>query len=708
LQNKRAARPQVYPFSAIVGQERLKRALTACAVCPSIGGVLARGQKGTAKSTAVRALAALLPHIEVVRGCPFSCAPEGPHCPACAERQGRGEDLPTDWRPALLVDLPLGATEDRVSGSLDLEAAIRHGRKQLEPGLLARAHRGVLYVDEVNLLSDHLVDILLDAASMGENVVEREGISFRHPAQVILIGTMNPEEGELRPQLLDRFGLCVEVAAPLDLGERIEVLRRREAFDADPVGFAAQWAEEERRTARAIVQARRALPLVRIPAPLLRQATQLCLEACVAGHRADIALRLTARTLAALAGREDVRAADLEEAADLVLLHRRRMPPPPAPPEQEKKKGQKQEDHEHQHEHEPEPERRQEQQPEPQQAEQQPEDARTSEDEGEMEESPPKDEPKDEPDDEPEDEPEDGESEATGSPTALETIFPVGAAFRVKPIVYKKDRVVRTGSGRRTRSRTSQKSGRYVKARHNPAPTDLALDATLRAAAPHQKQRREVLARPEDIAVLVRASDLRQRVREKRMGHFIVFVVDASGSMGAGKRMVETKGAVLSLLLDAYQKRDKVGLVAFRGQGASVLLPPTSSVDLAYKLLEELPTGGKTPLVHGLSLGHELLQRQLRRDPASFPVLVLISDGKANVSLAGGKPLAEAKLAARTIAEDPRIRALVVDVEKAGLIRFGLAEGLAAEMGAQYYRIEDLRARDLVDVLRREVLNPGG
>lgn len=684
------ARPQVYPFSAIVGQERLKRALTACAVCPSIGGVLARGQKGTAKSTAVRALAALLPHIEVLRGCPFSCAPQGPLCPDCAARAAAGETPPTDWRPARMVDLPLGATEDRVAGSLDLEAAIRHGRKQLEPGLLARAHRGVLYVDEVNLLPDHLVDILLDAASLGENIVEREGVSFRHPAQVILIGTMNPEEGELRPQLLDRFGLCVEVNAPLDLDERMEVLRRREAFDADPLGFAAQWAEEERRMARTLVEARRALPLVRMPAPLLRQASELCLEACVAGHRADIALRLTARTLAALAGREDVRAADLEEAADLVLPHRRRMPPP-APPEQEQQ--------EKRHEHEPKQEQQQEKQTEPQQAQAPPEDARASEDQGELEEPPPDGEP---------DETDDSGQEGKAAPLALETIFPVGAAFRVKPIVYKKDRVVRTGSGRRTRSRTSQKSGRYVKTRNNPAPTDLALDATLRAAAPHQCARRNTLATraeiAEGVAVLVRASDLRQRVREKRMGHFIVFVVDASGSMGAGKRMVETKGAVLSLLLDAYQKRDKVGLVAFRGERASVLLPPTSSVDLAYKLLQELPTGGKTPLVHGLCLGHELVMRQLRRDPASFPVLVLISDGKANVSLAGGKPLAESRAAARAIGEEPRIRSLVVDVEKAGLIRFGLAEGLAADMGAQYFRIEDLRARDLVDVLRREVL----
>lgn len=689
------ARPQGYPFSALVGQKSLKRALLACAVCPQIGGVLARGQKGTAKSTAVRALAALLPHIEAVRGCPFSCAPEGPHCPACAERFRRGEALPTDWRPARLVDLPLGATEDRVCGSLDLEAAIRHGRKQLEPGLLARAHRGVLYVDEVNLLSDHLVDSLLNAASQGENVVEREGVSFRHPAQIILLGTMNPEEGELRPQLLDRFGLCVEVAAPQNLDERMEVLRRREAFDADPAGFAALWAEEERRCARAIVEARRALPLVRFPAALLQQASQLCLEACVAGHRADIALRLTARTLAALAGREDVRAAELDEAAELVLLHRRRMPPPPAPPEAEQEPEQENqpEPHEHEHRHDDLPE--QEPQPQPEQAE-----ARASEDEGDLAQEQPQD---GEPDEaNPSESPDDDEKQ--GGALALETIFPVGAAFRVKPIVYKKDRVVRTGSGRRTRSRTSQKSGRYVKARQNPAPTDLALDATLRAAAPHQRARRNTLASPEDIAVLVRASDLRQRVREKRMGHFIVFVVDASGSMGAGKRMVETKGAVLSLLLDAYQKRDKVGLVAFRGQGASVLLPPTSSVDLAYKLLDELPTGGKTPLVHGLSLGHELLERQLRRDPASFPVLVVISDGKANVSLGGGKPLAEAKLAARAIAENPSIRTLVVDVEKAGLVRFGLAQNLAAEMGAQYFRIEDLHARDLVEVLRREVL----
>ncbi len=693
MPNSQAARSPVYPFSALVGQERLKRALMACAVCPQIGGVLVRGQKGTAKSTAVRALAALLPHIEVVRACPFSCDPRGALCPDCASRVARGETLSTDWRPARLVDLPLGATEDRVTGSLDLEVAIRFGRKALEPGLLARAHRGILYVDEVNLLSDHLVDILLDAASLGVNIVEREGISFRHPAEVILVGTMNPEEGELRPQLLDRFGLCVEVAAPEDIDLRCEVLRRREAFDSDPSEFLAQWIETERQTARALVEARRALPLVRMPAPLMAKASELCVEACVAGHRADLTLRRTARALAALAQREDVRQSDLDEAAELVLLHRRRMPPPPAPPEQEQQEEQKQEEHQHEHE----PEQQQEQHPESQdgqqQAEPQQSDARASEDEGELEESPPD---KSEP-------PDEADAENQGSPLALDTIFPVGAAFRVKPIVYKKDRVVRTGSGRRTRSRTSQKSGRYVKARQNPAPTDLALDATLRAAAPHQRSRRE-LPQPGEMAVLVQRSDLRQRVREKRMGHFIVFAVDASGSMGAGQRMVETKGAVLSLLLDAYQKRDKVGLIAFRGQGASVLLPPTSSVDLAYRLLEDLPTGGKTPLVHGLSLGHELLLQQLRRDPTSFPVLVVISDGKANVSLAGGKPLAEARQAARAIAEDGRIRTLVVDVEKAGLIRFGLAQDLAAEMGAQYFRIEDLRARDLVDVLHREVL----
>lgn len=688
------ARRPAYPFTAIVGQERLKRALLACAVCPQIGGVLARGQKGTAKSTAVRALAALLPHVEVVRACPFSCAPEGPHCPDCAARFHAGQALPTDWRPARLVELPLGATEDRVCGALDLEAAIRHGRARLEPGLLARANRGLLYVDEVNLLADHLVDALLDAASLGENVVEREGVSLRHPARFVLVGTMNPEEGEIRPQLLDRFGLCVELSAPEDIDARVEVLRRRAAFEADPKAFAEAWAGEERACARAIVEARHALPLVRFPAALMRRASELCREAFVAGHRADIALRLTARALAALAGREDVRDGDLDEAAELALVHRRRMAPPPPPeqPEQSDQPDQK-DQQEDQHRHESEQEQ-QERQTGPQQAEPRPMDASANEDEGDL----------DQPD---ESESDESESEGASASAVLETIFPVGAAFRVAPLDYRKDRVQRTGSGRRTRSRTSQKAGRTVKARPHPEPTDLALDATLRAAAPHQLRRRaamvaaaDVAELAADVALLVRGADLRQRVRERRMGHFVVFVVDASGSMGAGRRMVEVKGAVLSLLLDAYQKRDKVALAAFRGQGAELLLPPTSSVDLAYRLLEELPTGGKTPLVHGLSLGHELLARQLRRDPTCLPLLVVISDGRANVSAAGGKPLEEVRLAARAIAGDARIRSLVVDVERAGLVRFGLARDLAQELGAQYRRIEDLKARDLVDAVR--------
>ncbi len=690
-----SARPS-YPFSAIVGQTRLKRALLACAVCPGIGGVLARGQKGTAKSTAARALAALLPHIEVARGCAYSCAPRGPWCPDCTKRVARGETLETDWRPARLVELPVGATEDRVAGSLDLEAAIRQGRKVFSPGLLARANRGVLYADEVNLLPDHLVDALLCAASLGENVVEREGVSFRHPARIILVGTMNPEEGEIRPQLLDRFGLCVEVTAPLDLTERMEVLRHREAYDADPAGFAAGWAKAERALARAVVEARRALPLVRLPARLARRVVELCVEANAAGHRADIVLTRTARTLAALAGREDVRQSDLDEAAELVLIHRRRTSPPP-PDEHPEPRNDERPDDDQKKQHEKPPEKTA-KDPDDGRGESGPADARAGDDEGDLEDAPPQD-------------AGDADGEAqTGASPSLETIFPVGAAFRVKPIVYRKDRLVRTGSGRRTRSRTSLKSGRYVKARQDPAATDPALDATLRAAAPHQRRRRE-LATPDgiaqDVAIVIRKADLRGRVREKRMGHFIIFVVDASGSMGAGKRMVETKGAVLSLLLEAYQKRDKVGLVAFRGEGAEVLLSPTGSVDLAYKLLEELPTGGKTPLVHGLSLGYEILARQLRRDPTSLPVLVVISDGRANVSLAGGKPLEEARECARVIADEPRIRPLVVDVEKAGMIRFGLAERLATDMGAQYFRIEDLRARDLVAALRRDVLSTG-
>ncbi|HMP42128.1 MAG TPA: ATP-binding protein [Roseiflexaceae bacterium] len=319
----------IYPFSALVGQERLKRALILNAINPRIGGVLIRGEKGTAKSTAVRGLARLLPHITVVADCPYSCPPDRPGamCASCNARQRSGEDLPTVERSTRLVELPVAASEDRVVGALDLEHALTEGQRRFEPGLLAQANRGLLYVDEVNLLDDHLVDVLLDAAAMGVNTVEREGISVSHPARFILVGTMNPEEGELRPQLLDRFGLVVEISGITSVAGRVAVIERRMGYDANPEDFAGTWQEEEQKLAQQIATARALLPAVRITRRDMAAVASLSLDLGVDGHRADLAILETARTHAAWAGRTELSVDDIRLAAELALPHRMRRQP---------------------------------------------------------------------------------------------------------------------------------------------------------------------------------------------------------------------------------------------------------------------------------------------------------------------------------------------------------------------------------------------
>jgi len=319
----------VFPFTAIVGQEAMKLALALNIVSPSVGGVLIRGEKGTAKSTAARALAALLPEMTVVAGCRFSCDPDDPArlCPECRERLASGQPLPRGQVPTRLADLPVGATEDRVVGSLDLETAIRDGKRRFEPGVLARANRGILYVDEVNLLDDHIVDALLDAAAMGVNTVEREGVSFTHPARFVLVGTMNPEEGELRPQLLDRFGLCVEVTGITDPGERVEVVKRLMAFEADPEAFMAAHAAEEKALGEKLAAARERVARVTVDDAELTAIARLSIALGVDGHRADLVMMRTAKALAALDDREVVIRDDLRRAAGLALPHRMRRKP---------------------------------------------------------------------------------------------------------------------------------------------------------------------------------------------------------------------------------------------------------------------------------------------------------------------------------------------------------------------------------------------
>jgi magnesium chelatase subunit I len=314
----------MFPFTAIVGQDLMKLALILNAINPRIGGVLIRGEKGTAKSTAVRALAALLPEIVTVAGCPFSCPPDNVAglCATCAARASPDSALPVLRRRTRVVELPVSASEDRVVGSLDLEHALLEGRRRFAPGLLADANRGILYVDEVNLLDDHVVDVLLDAAAMGTNFVEREGISFTHPARFMLVGTMNPEEGELRPQLLDRFGLCVDVRAIRDIGQRVAIIERREAFERDPDAFIRSFAAEEAQLAQRMSAASQALPDVRIPRAAAELIAMLNIELDVDGHRGDIVLRRAAQTLAAFHTANEVTTDHIFTVAPLALTHR--------------------------------------------------------------------------------------------------------------------------------------------------------------------------------------------------------------------------------------------------------------------------------------------------------------------------------------------------------------------------------------------------
>lgn len=661
----------VYPFPAIVGQQDMKLALLLNAVDPGIGGVLVRGQKGTAKSTAVRGLARLLPLQTVVAGCAVGCDPmDRAHlCHTCQSRVARGERLPLARRSTPVVELPLGATEDMVLGSFDFQHTLQEGVRRFQPGLLAKAHRGLLYVDEVNLLVDHLVDVILDAAGSGVNTVEREGISYSHPARFALVGTMNPEEGELRPQFLDRFGLCVAVEGETDPEARARLLEQREGFDADPQAFAALWQEECRSLTQKLVTARALLEQVVLERHVLAFIANLCRENHVAGHRADLVLRRAARALAALEGRSRVSQDDVARLAPLVLRHRRREaqppspPPPPPPPPPQDSPEQKDDQKEQADGPQPTPESHSQPAPQPDQ-----------EQEGQR------------PPDSPQGE------EAGGR----DQVFAVGATFKVKALEAVKDRKARTGSGRRSLSRAAMRRGRYSRSSQHGEGHDLALDATVRAAAVHQKRR----SRREHMALAIEQADWRYKIREARFGSFLLFVVDASGSMGAQARMVAAKGAVMSLLLDAYQKRDKVALVSFRGEGAQVVLPPTSSVETSARLLAELPVGGRTPLAAGIAAAQKILRRQLRREPLSRPIALLITDGKANAGLGQGDPWAQAMRLASLAGADPRVRWVVVDTEAKEGFSLGLAERLAQALQADCYQTQQLKARDLVEWAR--------
>jgi len=606
-----------YPFSAIVGHDELRLALLLCAVRPEIGGALIRGEKGTAKSTAVRGLAALL---------------------SAATGSDSG-----------LVEMPLGATEDRVIGSLDLQRVLRDGEHAFSPGLLARAHGGVLYVDEVNLLHDHLVDVLLDAAAMGRVHIERDGISHSHEARFVLIGTMNPEEGELRPQLLDRFGLTVDVRASRDVDVRVEVIRQRMAYEADPDGFAERYAGADAELARRIAAARTLVDDVVLPDNELRRIAALCAAFDVDGMRADLVVARTAVAHAAWRGAHTVEEQDIRVAAELALPHRRRRDPFDDPgidrDQLDEALAQAGSD--------PDPE------PDPPGGQ--------SADTGQ-------------------DAPQQNSGERPAAqPPKTKPSAPPSKTFRTRAL-----RVPGVGEGapgRRSRARNA--SGSVIAAADGDdtscAGHGLHLFATLLSAA-ERAGAGPLRPGPDDV---------RRAVREGREGNLVIFVVDASGSMAARDRMAAVSGATLSLLRDAYQRRDKVAVITFRHQEARLLLPPTSSAHIAGRRLARFDTGGKTPLAEGLLAARELIVREKARDRARRSLVVVLTDGRAT---AGPDPLGRTRsAAARLVAEGAA--AVVVDCETS-YVRLGLAEQLARHLGAPSVRLEQLHADSLTRAVR--------
>ncbi|UJW31787.1 putative cobaltochelatase [Saccharothrix sp. AJ9571] len=644
---------RAFPFTAVVGLADLRLALVLSAVSPAIGGVLVRGEKGTAKSTMVRALAGLLPPVDVVTGCRFSCDPAAPD-PACPDGPHEA-GAPAERRPARLVELPVGAAEDRVIGSLDLERALGEGVTGYQPGLLAAAHRGLLYVDEVNLLHDHLVDALLDAAAMGRATVEREGVSVSHASRFVLIGTMNPEEGELRPQLLDRFGLTVEVRTSREPPERVEVVRRRLAYEADPDGFAARYDEAEAALAVRIADARRDLPSVTLDDAALLQIAEVCASFDVDGMRADIVTARTAAAHAAWSGRTEVTTEDIRVAARLALPHRRRRNPFDAPGIDEEQLEQALREAE-------------------------PPEQGPPDDDGPGSGAPP----------EPSGEapPQQQESEQQQqAPQGPQQTVGSGQPFRAR--LFTVDGTGAGAHGRRSRSITD--SGRTIGVKPPSVRQGRPhLPATVLAAAPHQRARGR-----SGPGLELRTRDLRYALREGREGNLVLFCVDASGSMGARARMGEVKSAVLSLLLDAYQRRDKVGLVTFRASAAELALPPTISVDAAAARLEALPTGGRTPLAEGLLRAAEALRVESLRDPRRRPLLVVVTDGRAT---SGSNAVARSHAAADLIARQG-IASVVMDCES-GRMRLGLAAELATRLGAEHVPLGEVAADSLAGAVR--------
>ncbi|WP_296387956.1 VWA domain-containing protein [Williamsia sp.] len=655
-----------YPFTAVVGQDALKLALILCAIAPSIGGVLIRGEKGTAKSTIVRALAPLLPA-------------DGP-----TGAVGR------------VVELPIGATEDRVVGSLDVQKVLRDGDASFTPGLLSAADGGVLYIDEVNLLADHLVDVLLDAAAMGRVTVERDSVSRSYASRFVLVGTMNPEEGELRPQLLDRFGLTVAVTAPRDVDDRVEVITRRMDYDADPTAFADRWRAADESIAASIATARAAVGSVRLPTSEMRRIAAICTQLDVDGLRGDIVVARTACAHAAWRGVDEVDETDVRAAAELALPHRRRRDPfddtdmsrddlDSAMDAAAESAQQQDGDHDGGDGDGP---------TDPTDGGGDPDDDPTDpgpdDDPGSGSPAPESSSPADGPVESSDPSPTDADDAATRRDPIPVGPPPSNLALSQTASVTRTLRVAGVGDGdpgRRSPARSRR--GHTVGSTTSVDGSGIHLHATVLAAAAGHGERGG------GPRLRVTPADLRGAVRIGREGNLVVFTVDLSGSMTARRRLDAVSGACAALLRDSYQRRDRVAVVVLRGSSATVVVPPTRSVSIALRGLSGVSTGGRTPLAEGLIEATALVERARHTDPRRRPLVVVLTDGRATSGpdAVGRSASAAARLRTRGV------DSVVVDCEQ-GMIRLGLARTLAGHLGGGYVAIDEITADAVTGAVR--------